>query len=361
PSNNPRVLTVNGAITVNGTLNMCGDILYNNARTVTIGAGGTLIWNPATNTLGGATLFTNGIENYDLTSNLIIKKWHDYAATPISSVVSCDFGNLTLNSPISNNAIAEWNQNNGFETRKVLGTLTIDAGWITLDKSGSTTNTLLNNVVLTSTNSYLYAHNGTHPGTANVTMSSLTNNGGTFWGLNNGNGNFQLTINGNLTNSGSIKLINNSGVANVSSGNAFLTVTNNFSQTAGDTRFIYNVSTINSGVYSATIGSMNFTGGTFMGQTGVHTGTGTCTLNVLNNLTIAFAATSDIFRGISMTTIGTTNNTAKFEMNVGGSLIVSGPATSEFTTSAATGTETVGITNNYTVSGGTNNFNYGSI
>ncbi|MFM8433070.1 MAG: hypothetical protein ACKOA1_09760, partial [Bacteroidota bacterium] len=359
PTSSIRALTVNGEINISGTLSMTGEILFNNARNVKINAGGTLIWDPNSNNSAGASLFTNGIEVYDPNSNLIIKKWYDYAV-PLPSVVSSDFGNLTLNSPSNNAFISEWNQNNGFQTRQIKGTLTVDLGWITLDKSGSMTNTVLNNVVLNSANSYLYAHNGPHPSTCTLTLNNLTNTAGTFWGLVNGSGNFNLNVNGNITNSGNIKLINNTGVANAGNGNTSISVGGTFSQSAGDTRFIYNVSTLNSGIYSASINNLSVSGGIFMGQTGVNVTGGTCTLNILNNLTIAFNAASDIFRGISMTSISNTMNTARFVMSVGGNMSVSGPNTAEFTSSAASGVENITITNNYSVTGATSSYNFGA-
>lgn len=359
PTNSNRQLTVTGNIIINGTMYINGDISLSSGRTVTLGNNATLTWEPNSNTLAGATFFTNGIESYSSSSNLIIKKWYDYAV-PLGSVVSCNFGNLTLNSVGSGNSIVEWNQSNWFQTRTVTGTLTVDLGWITLDKSGAISNTTFNNVVLNSINSFLYGHSGTHASSFSITANSLTNSGGTFIGLHNGNGNINVNITGNLTTSGDIKLINNSGVANVSSGNATITVGGNFSQTGGDTRFIYNVSTLNSGVYTATFNNLSFTGGTFMGHTGVNVTGGTCTLNVTNDLNIAFSTSTDKFRGISMTTISTTNNTAKFELNVGGNIMISGQSLGEYTSSASSGIESTVIGQNFTVSGGTANHNFGA-
>jgi hypothetical protein len=44
-----------------------------------------------------------------------------------------------------------------------------------------------------------------------------------------------------------------------------------FQQTSGDTRIIYNVSSVNSGTFNALFNSLKLTGGVFMAQTGCHT------------------------------------------------------------------------------------------
>jgi hypothetical protein len=359
PVNSNKTLTVTGNITNNGTMTILGDISLSAGKNVTLGNNATLTWDPNTNTAAGATLFTNGIESYSASSNLIIKKWYDYTV-PLGSVVSCNFGNLTLNSIGSGNSINEWNQSNWFQTRIVQGTFTVDIGWITLDKSGAISNTTFNNVSLTSINSYLYGHSGTHSSSFTINASSITNSGGTIIGLHNGNGNITMNVTGNFTNSGNIKLINNGGVANVSNGNATITVGGTFSQTAGDTRFIYNVTTLNSGVYTANFNNLTFTGGILMGQTGVNVTGGLCALNVTNDLSITFSSSTDKFRGISMTTIGSTNNNAQFQLNVGGNMMISGQSLAEYTSSASSGIEATSIGQNLNISGGTNSHNFGA-
>lgn len=357
PTNNPKTLTVNGAITVNGTLNMIGDLTLAASKNVTVGPTGTVVWDPKSNTLAGSTFFTNGIENYQSTSTLQIKKWYDYNV-PLGSVVSSHFGNLILNS-ISGNNIYEWNQNNWFETRRVLGTLTIETAWITLDKSGSMTTTAFQSIVLSSINSYLYGHVGTHPGTATITASSITNNGGEFSALVDGNGNMNVQVSGNITNTGFFNVIYNTGVANVGNGNANLTVGGTFSQTAGDTRFIYNVSTTQCGLFQATLNDLSISGGFFAGQTGVNTTTtSNCSLQVVNHFTTAFTANTNIFRGLSLTSIGSSINNYGFVMLVGGNLVLGGSPSAEFTGSAGKGNEIISIAGNMNVSGATNCFNF---
>ncbi len=357
----PNTLTIGGTFTVNGTVTMNGgNITLPATGTIFIlGATSSFTWQPGNNTSGGATLFTNGIENFSPTSTLIIKKWYNYS-TPIGSLVTNHFGNLVLNSVNSLNLVVEWNQNNYFQTHRVLGTLTIDQGWITLDKSGSITNTILGNIVLTSINSSFYAHNGTHPSSFTVSTTSVTNNGGTFYGLNDGNGNVTINVNGNFTNIGNVKIINNTGVGGVSNGNANFNVTGTFSQNTGDTRFVYNVTTLNSGIYTTTFGNLTLNGGILMGQTGIHTSGGTNTFTITNNINVNFSNTTDKFRGTSLSSIGSTKNNAKLNMVIGGTLTVSGVSASEFTSSASSGIETITINGNVIVNGTTASFNYGA-
>ncbi len=354
-------LTINGNLTVNGNLNMNGGsiTLGSPGLAFTLGANSTFIWDPGINNSTEATLFTRGVENFAPTSTLIIKRWHNYS-TALGSLVTGDFGNLTLNSPSGASAIVEWDQNNQFQTHQILGTLTIDQGWITLDKSGSISNTTLSNVILTSVNSFLYGHNGNHPGSFSVNTGNITNNGGTIYGLNDGTGNVTLKTVGNFTNIGNLKVIMNSGVTGAGNGNATFTVTGTYTQSTGDTRIIYNVASSTSGVFDCTIGTLNLTGGIFMGQTACHTAGGTCTMNITNNMNVNFTRNADKFRGTSLSSIGANVNNTKFNLTVGGNLVFSGPVSAEFTSSASLGTENIVIGGALQVSGGVFSINYGS-
>ncbi len=354
-------MTMNGSFTVNGNVNLNGGLitLGSPGLPFILGANSVFTWDPGVNTSTEATLFTRGVEDFSLSSTLIIKKWYNYS-TPLGNVITGNFGNLTLNSLSGTNAIVEWNQNNQFESHLIRGTLTIEQGWITLDKSGSISNTTLSSLVLSSVNSTLYGHNGNHSGTFQLNTGTITNSGGTIIGLNDGTGNITLKVVGNFTNSGNVKLIMNSGVTGVGNGNATFNVSGTYSQNAGDTRFIYNVASSNSGTFNSTVGSINLTGGIFMGQTGCHTGSGICSLNVTNNLTVNFTNNADKFRGTSLSSIGSNNNNAGFTLIVGGNLVCSGPASSEFTTSAAYGPETIFIGGSLQVSGSVLSSNYGT-
>ena len=355
-------LTMTGNFTVNGTCTMNrGDItLSSPGLQFNLGPSSQFTWDPGTNDAVNATLFIRGTENFDPGSVLIIKRWYNYSI-PLGGMVSCNFGNLTINTPgPTAGTIAEWNQSNWFQTRRVLGTLTIDQGWITLDKSGNIGTTSFGSIVLTSVNSTFYGHSGTHPGAFTIQTGSLTNNGGNFFVLQNGNGDAALQISGNVFNIGNIKIINNSGVAGVSNGNAQLIVNGSFTQNTGDTRIIYNIATTNSGTYTARFGNLILNGGIFFGQTGVHTAGGTNRLDVTGQFTIQFAVSTDKFRGSSLSSIGVAMNNAAFEMTVGGNMSINGPSAAEFTSSAASGNEQVQLNGNLTVAGLTSSFNFGT-
>jgi hypothetical protein len=353
-------LSVSGSLTVNGTVDMTGDLALTTVGTPFIlGPGSSFTWKPTDNTLAGASLFTNGTESFALTSTLIIQRWYDYTV-PLASSMTGDYGNLELNS-LSNGNIYEWNQNNLLETHKIRGTLTIDQGWITLDKSGRINNITIGNIILKNANSSFYGHNGTHPGSFTITTSSVTNNGGIFYGLNDGDGNINLHVTGDFTTLGNTKIITNSGMTNVANGNATFLVDGTFTQSGGDTRILYNITTTNSGVFSATFNKLTLDGGIFMAQTACRTSIGACTLNVTNDFNVTFSSPADKFRTTSLSSINSSMNNVEVNLNVGGSLHLSGHAVSEFTSTASAGTETVNIHGDLTVNGTDASFNYGTI
>ncbi|MCX6292483.1 MAG: T9SS type A sorting domain-containing protein [Bacteroidetes bacterium] len=358
---NSSILSISGIFSVNGAVTMNGGNISLTLPGVlfTLGAGSSFTWQPGNNTLAGASLFTNGSENFSPTSTLIIKKWYNYLI-PLSTVITGSFGNLTLNSPSVSNTIVEWNQDNGFQAHPVTGTLTVDQGWVTLDKSGNITTTTIGNIVLTSVNSIFYGHYGTHPSSFTITTNSISNTGGIFYGLNDGNGNITVNVNGNFTNLGNVKIINNSGVGAVSNGNAAFNVAGTFSQSTGDTRILYNVTTLNSGTFSASFGNLVLNGGIFMGQTACHSSGGLCSINITNNFNINFSNAADKFRGTSLSSIGSTMNNARLNMTIGGNLSINGTGTSEFTSAASSGTENVIVNGNVQVNGTLSSFNYGT-
>ena len=357
-----KTLNLSGDISVNGTVDMNGgDITFvKNGSDFTLGPQSVFKWAPGNNTSTGASLFTKGQEKFNESSTLIIQRWFDYT-TPLGEIISGNFGNLVINTPGGSNSIIEWNQKNEFESHLIKGTLTIDQGWVTLDKTGSISSTTIGNIVLSSLNSSFTAHNGSHPSSFTLKTNSITNNGGNFYGLNDGNGNINVIISGNFSNAGNVKIINNSGVSNVSNGNVVLRVDGNFQQTSGDTRLIYNITTKNSGTFSATFKNLTLLGGIFMGQSACHTGGRLNLLNVTQDFTINFNKSTDKFRGNGLTSIGDTKNNSGLAINIGRDLNITGTTQAEFTSSASTGDELVSINGNMTIQGCTSNFNYGTI
>ena len=308
--------TVVAGIVINGELLVDeGDIdLPNPGSSVKVGPAGTLLWKPFTNTVSCASLFTNGIEELNATSTLKIEKWYNFTNTPLGSVVTGNFGNVEL-STLNNGLIFEWDQKNQFETHSILGTLSINQAWIVLDKTGSISNTYINSIHLTTLNSYFDFHVGDHPGTFNVNTTEIVNTGGTINGILNGNGNVKLNVAGNLTNLGAICLIYNSGVANTGNGNSYLKVNGKYTQSHGDFRGLFNITTTNSGKSEIELGSADITGGIFMANYGCHVGGQTSILKITGDLNINIQAANGKFRGNGLTSLSGIQNNLKLIFN----------------------------------------------
>lgn len=359
--NSGKTLTMTGSLHVYGTFTMnTSEIIFAAGKSVTIGNGGTFEWNPQTNTAAAATLFTNGIENFATGSTLIIKKWYDYSV-PLGSVVSGNFGNLVLNSK-AGSTINEWRQQNQFSAHQITGTLTVDEGWIVLDKSGSITSTTIGNIELLNSNSYLDFHGGDHSGSFTVNTGNITLNDGSLNGIYNGNGNVTLNVSGDfLVNKGLHSLVMNDGVAAKGKGNANLNVSGNYTQNNGSFYGIYNLTATGAGVSEINInGHLNFTGGTFMAHYACHTGNGVTTLRINGNTSIDFPGNSSKFRIAGLSTISSTNNTIRCNWINYGNVSISGNTGAEFTSSAASGTETDSLYANLNIDGGETGFNWGA-
>ena len=356
--NSTYTLTNSQSLTVAGTCTINGMIAFSAGKAFIIGAAGTLTWNPSTNTVATATLFTNGIESFATTSTLIINKWYDQTNVPLGSVVTGNFGNLT----ISLTNVTEWKQQNYFQSHQIVGTLTITFGYITLDRSGTISNTTIGNINLTTSSAYLDFHSGTHPSSFTVNTTNLTVTDGTLEGLMNGNGNITVNVTGNVsvTGMGYLYIIRNSGSAGVGNGEAAFNVTGNFSQSGSSSKFygIYNMTTFTAGNATMTVGgNLSYSGGTFMLHYACHVGTGTTSLTVNGNSTLNYLTTGNIFRITGLTMLSSTNSTSKMNFKNGGSLTFTGVA-GEFTSSSTTGVETDTIVGNMTVSGGWCGFNW---
>jgi hypothetical protein len=354
-------LSLNGAITVLGTAEIAGGDLYQQmpGAPFTIGPMGTVVWQPANNTTAGATIFTNGIENFSPTSNLIIRHWYNYSGVPIGSVVTGNFGNLTINT-LTNGLLYEWNQNNEFEQHQVLGTLTIDQGWVVLDKSGSITNTIFGDVILKNVNSYLDFHSGNHPGIFRITTGDLTNIGGALNGICNGNGDVRLTVNGDFTNLGNVVLVYNTGMQGTGNGNAFIKVTGTFTQQTGDFRGIFNLTTTQAGRSEIDFGSMKLLGGIFMGHYACHTAGNRTVMNIRGDAELDFSSPGAKFRCNGLSSLSGTFSNADLQFTIDGDLEVNGPTAAEFTSSGNTGTEIILVKGTTRLNGCTVNFNHGN-
>lgn len=219
-------LTLSGNLTVDGTINFSTTgaadktIILGAGKTitigttgsldmttgeadVTIGAGsfftingaGTFIWNPNTNTSGGATIFTNTTESFSSTSNITILNWYD-ATVPLQTNVSGTFGNLTIDAPLT------WDQDGAFggASQKILGTFTLGANSsVIMDGgTGGTTQLILGNIVDNSTNGFTIASGANRNLT--LTTGSVTQASGTllFSIMDQTHGNLNWTANGDV-------------------------------------------------------------------------------------------------------------------------------------------------------------------
>lgn len=356
-----KTLTMTGALIVNGKMTMNGgNITFSTSGAAfEIGAAAFFTWEPGTNTVGAATLFTNGVESFATTSTLIIKKWYNYSIA-LGTVITGNFGNLTMNS-MNGAFLTEWNQNNQFQTHQIIGTLTIDQGWIVLDKSGNISNTTIGNISLLNVNSYLDLHGNNHAGSFTVNTTNITVVAGMLNGIYDGNGNVTLNVSGNvsISSSGYIFLIYNDGVAGKGNGNCTMTVSGNFTQTSGNFRGIYNLTTFAAGTSTLSFANLTLTGGTFMGHYGCHVGGELNTFNVTGNVSINFANATDIFRMVGLSSLSSTINNIRLSSTIGGTFTTAGNGSAEVFSNVSSGVETVSITGNTTFGGCTNSFDYG--
>ncbi len=355
-------LTISGDLEVNGTMQLYdGNINFiTPGKKFKLGNGATFIWDPGFNTLSGATLWTNAVEEFAPSSNLIMKKWYNYTGVPLTSVVSGSFGNLSLTTK-SGLILYEWNMDDGFATHPVLGTLTIEMAWVTLSKTGTLSPTSINNIVLSSPNSYLVLHSGNVLTSATLNTENITNTSGNLWGVYNGNGNITINVNNNFVNNGNTKLIYNDGLPGVGNGNVTLNVNQTYTQTSGDFRGIYNVSSTNAGSINFTFRNLSYTGGVFFAHYGCDVAGKNNTITVTENMNLTMSNSLDKWRGIGLSTLTGSLNNSKFNLTVNGTLTIGGSSNGEFTTSAGYGEEIINVKGNLVNNGTEINFNYGAI
>ncbi len=354
------LLTLIGNLVVDGTINMTGSIDFlTKGAGFDIGASGLFTWNPKTNTAAATSLFLNAIENFHPSGTLVIKKWFDYH-TPVGSIVSGNFGNLTL-STIQAGYLSEWDQQNEFEKHQIKGTLTIDQAWVVLDRTGQISNTIIGKIALLNANSYLDLHGGTHPGSFKVTTSEISIHAGKMNGIYDGEGNVSLEVTGDvsISSAGSLFLIYNDGIISGGNGNATLKVHGEFNQASGDFRGIYNLATFNAGITDLNFNNVTLTGGIFMGQYACHPGGKENRLIINGNLNISYTHATDKFRATGLSQLSGVLNTSGLLFFIGGDLTVSGNTSAEFFSQVASGNEQIIINGNAIFNGCFSSFGYG--
>lgn len=354
-------LQINGSVNISGTLDMNGGNIkqIQSGALLQLGALGKLIWNPGDNTLAGASLLTNSVESFNETSTLEIKKWYSYATAPLASVVTGNFGNVTISTQVGS-TLFEWNQDNQFESHQIKGTLTINNGWVVLDKSGRINDTKIGKIILPNVNSVLEFHSGNHPSSFKVTTDSIANIGGEITGILNGEGNVTLNINGGFLNMGNVELIYNKGTLNTCNGNAKLNVGGKYIQTHGDLRGVFNLSSTSAGNAELKFNSLEMTGGLLFAYYACNASGALNSVTVTNNLVLNFANAADKFRVNGLTTLAGQYSKARSLLKVDGNLILSGNAAAEFTSSGSVGAEENRIKGDVNISGLNSNFNMGS-
>lgn len=359
-SNNHKI-TITGEISVNGILHVYeGDVACPTPNTpFTIGSQGLVVWEPADKAITGATLFTNGTEAFAPTSTLVINHWHSYSNAPLGSYITGAFGNLTI-STLSNAMLFEWDQKNTFATHPVLGTLTIDQGWVVLDKTGQISQHNIGAIKLANANSHLDISAGNHNGNITINTASFENLGGTFNGVLNGSAHFNMHVTGNFKNEGNFRLIFNNGQSSTVAGNASLIVDGDFEHTSGDFRGLFNISTMQSGGVTIETGTATINGGIFMAHYAMHPGNGTIRMKTNGKLTIRGNTANDIFRVGGLTSIGNNTCTISSEWTITGGLDVVGHINSEISSSVSRGPETVTINGKTNLISGKTGFNLGS-
>jgi hypothetical protein len=141
---------------------------------ITIDAGGILTNSGTINVTNGATfinngtynhnttqtdLFTNAVESFSATSNLVITNWHNYTI-PLATNFSGTFGNVEINTGNSDGTTAgtNWVQNGLFRTNAIVGKLTIKDAWLTLDNLNTAGNTVIGAIELNHADALLWGH-----------------------------------------------------------------------------------------------------------------------------------------------------------------------------------------------------------
>lgn len=227
------VMGAGTTLTLNGTLNMTGgegNITVGAGSFFNMNAGSSLIWQPATTTVAGATLFTNTTETFVATSSLTLISWYD-TNVPLGSVVSGNFGNITCSIG------GTWNQDGQFAPARIKGTLTITSGQINMDDgTGATTALTLQNVVTSGTGGIIFAQGANR----NLTLATgaFTHNGSGLAGMMYQTGGIlNWTANGDVSVSGPFTAIQASAVAVASTCN--VTINGNFT-VSGTSLFDFN-------------------------------------------------------------------------------------------------------------------------
>ena len=166
-------LTVAGNLVVNtgGSLQNNGSIEFTTPnKSFALNGTATYIHNPRNNASLDESIFSNSLEAFSATSNLVIQKWSD-GSIPLgdpSRVATSIFGNLTLAANVSGGT---WDQDGYFATNRIRGNLTVSASTIVMDDgTGISTSLFLQDVLINSTGNIVFQRG------MNRSLSLSTNN-----------------------------------------------------------------------------------------------------------------------------------------------------------------------------------------
>jgi hypothetical protein len=170
--------------------------------------------------------------------------------------------------------------------------------------------------------------------------------------MNMGTGSLNITIGGSyLQNGGRFVGINRG------AGPLFFNCTSGlFDMNGGIFYGIHNTDTISSGAATYNLLGIDYDGGTFIAHHGNTSAGPVLTVNITNDCKINYTSASDQFRFAGMLLVHPAVNALSLNLTIGGNMTFSGQNGS-FISSLASGTETIVINGNLTVSAGTNHFN----
>lgn len=339
----------NGGVLQTGTAGGGANKTLTVSGTFSIQNGGLYIHN--NNQLAATTIFA-GNEVFSPASTIRVDKWSSTADQIVTGVAS-NFGNLTLN---WNPGLFYWNNHGLGFTRTVQGNLIVQNACATyLDNvAGNRIFTIGGSLTV---NDGFLRFKQVVAGDITINVGATTTVSGTavvnsyLYGIYQENG--KMTLNTNAIN------VSNGTFYGIYNGDGFaqFNVTTVMSQSGGDFRGIQNNTTFTAGIASFQVGSVNFTGGVFLGNYGCHVLGQTVQFNVTGNMNVSFAVNTDIFAIVRLATLSTTASTHALNFTVGGNLSITGGIVGEFNSNNGTGLETVTITGNLIVSNGNNYFN----
>ncbi len=335
----------NGGVLQTGTSLLGANKTLTITGTFVIANGGTYIHN---NTQVASTTVFAGTESFAAASIFQVNDWSGIADMLITGCNS-NFGHLNLN---WDSGLSWWNNNGLGYTRTIAGTLTVSSscatyldntagnktftigaitlndGWLRFKQTG-TGNLLINiagAISLTNASSLLYVMYGVN-GDATLNAASVSQAGGTFYGIYGGLGNISFNITG--------AWLHSNGVFNG----------------------IYNLISHWAGLPNYTVGSMIFNGGIFYANNSFDTLPETMTYLNYGNLEINYNQPGSIFMFNKVGMLDSSYPRSGLNVTINGNFNIGGTYNGVFCSNLAKGPETHIIHGDFNVANGINSFN----